>query len=49
MGGGGIALHMIFLFVGCFACQLRGQSHMLVMIIPLPHYENFAPIFFQVG
>ena len=47
-GGGGRAAGgqlppMIFRFCCCcFACQLRGQSYTLMLIIPLPHYiHNF--------
>ena len=42
-GGGG----MVFLF--CYACQDRSQSCSLMMILPLPHYDNFATTFFSFG
>ena len=33
-----------------FASQLRGQSYiMLMMITPLPHYDNFSTNFFRSG
>ena len=37
------------LFFFFFACQLRAQSCTLMMIIPLPHYDNLATNYFQVG
>ena len=30
-----------------YTCQLRGQSRTLMMILPLPHYDNFATFFFS--
>ena len=45
-GGGGVGgncLHYDFFL----ACQLRGQSCTLMILIPLPHYNNFATTFLR--